>query len=449
MSSPLHHNVQDLEQELHWFTRVLDTRFKLFFGQETEHDSVFEIFPPDLRHSSSQYAQIVEHYQFSYPERCLLILALVPHIRPRLLDIFFTKNKTFDRRFTEFGGVREGTEGDFVPTGETLVFILAGTDLEVRFNMQGLFSREHVFTSHNIIHLDSGDASRSLLKSPLRITEEYLSYFTTGEQYRPHFSPRFPARYIETQLEWEDLILHPGTMAMVTEIESWIKHGSTLLQDWDMAKKIRPGYRALFYGPPGTGKTMTACLLGKSTGHEVYRVDLSTVVSKYIGETEKNLGRIFDMAEHKRWILFFDEADALFGKRSETKDSHDRYANQEISYLLQRIETFDGIAILASNLKDNLDKAFSRRFESIIFFPSPGPKERFRLWKQGFSSKAEIDPEIDLSQIAKTYELSGGTIMNVIRFASLKALERGGEQVFLQDVIQGIRREYAKEGRSV
>ena len=125
---------------------------------------------------------------------------------------------------------------------------------------------------------------------------------------------------------------------------------------------------------------MTACLLGKSTGREVYNVDLSLIVSKYIGETEKNLSRVFDQAQHRGWILFFDEADALFGKRSETKDAHDRYANQEVSFLLQRIETFDGIAILASNQRENLDEAFTRRFESIIFFPMPRPEERLRLW---------------------------------------------------------------------
>ena len=136
---------------------------------------------------------------------------------------------------------------------------------------------------------------------------------------------------------------------------------------------------------------MTACLLGKSTGREVYKVDLSLVVSKYIGETEKNLARVFDQAQHKGWILFFDEADALFGKRSETKDAHDRYANQEVSFLLQRIETFDGIAILASNQRENIDEAFARRFESIIYFPMPRPEERLRLWRQGFSPQARLE----------------------------------------------------------
>ena len=223
------------------------------------------------------------------------------------------------------------------------------------------------------------------MKAPLPLSDEILSFFTTGQPRRPDFGANFPARFIETALTWDDLVLHPGTRTQVEEIETWIEHGETLMDDWGMAPKLRPGYRSLFYGPPGTGKTMTACLLGKSTGRDVYKVDLSLVVSKYIGETEKNLAQVFDQAQHKGWILFFDEADALFGKRSETKDAHDRYANQEVSFLLQRIETFDGIAILASNLRENLDEAFARRFESIIYFPMPRPEERLRLWRQGFS----------------------------------------------------------------
>jgi SpoVK/Ycf46/Vps4 family AAA+-type ATPase len=215
-----------------------------------------------------------------------------------------------------------------------------------------------------------------------------------------------------------------------------------------MAAKLRPGYRSLFYGPPGTGKTMTACLLGKSTGREVYKVDLSLVVSKYIGETEKNLAKVFDQAQHKDWILFFDEADALFGKRSETKDAHDRYANQEVSFLLQRIETFDGIAILASNQRENLDSAFTRRFESIIYFPLPRPEERLRLWQQGVSPKAHCEPGLNLAPIAREHELSGGAIMNVLRYASLQALARHSAVLTLDDILQGIRREYAKEGKA-
>jgi SpoVK/Ycf46/Vps4 family AAA+-type ATPase len=228
-----------------------------------------------------------------------------------------------------------------------------------------------------------------------------------------------------------------------------MEHGEALMGEWGMAPKLRPGYRSLFYGPPGTGKTMTACVLGKTTGRDVYKVDLSLVMSKYIGETEKNLGRIFDRAEHKGWILFFDEAEALFGKRSETKNAHDRYANQEVAFLLQRIETFDGISILASNLRENIDDAFARRFESIIYFPMPRPEERLRLWRQGVSPKAQLDRSVDLDWIAREHTLTGGAIMNVIRYASLQSLKDGGRPLRGEDFQQGIRKEYAKEGKGV
>jgi hypothetical protein len=443
----LRQNANDLEQELAWFAQVLDTRFKLYFGQEAAHDDVFAIPPPDLNHSASPYARFIRHYQLSFVERLALVLSLIPHVRPQLLDVFFTRNKTFDRRFSEFGGVQHGPESDFLPTAETLAFLVAGADLEARFAMQAIFSRDHVFAKHSILSRAPRGPDETLMDAPLQLSEEYVGYFTTGQARRPEFGVNFPARCIETGLDWGDLVLHPGTHRQIDEIAMWIRHGDTLMGEWGMAAKLRPGYRSLFYGPPGTGKTMTASLLGKSAGRDVYKVDLSLVISKYIGETEKNLARVFDQAQHKGWILFFDEADALFGKRSETKDAHDRYANQEVSFLLQRIEVFDGIAILASNRRENLDEAFTRRFESVIYFPLPRPEERLRLWRQGFSPKAELTRQIDLEQIANDHELSGGAIMNVIRYASVQALERGGRLIQLEDVLQGIRKEYAKDGK--
>ena len=440
-------NARDLEQELNWFARLLDARFKRYFEQDASTPDVFDIVPPDLGESESPYAQFVRHYQLSLSERVALVLSLIPHIRPRLLDIFYVKNKKFDRKFTEFGGIYGGPDGDFTPTGDTLVFLLGGEDLSLRFGLQNLFDGDHFFAKHNILRLNpNGD--EPAMKAPLRLSDEYLSYFTTGHARRPDFGANFPARFIETQLTWDDLILHPGTRKQIEEIETWLKHGETLMTDWGMAPKLRPGYRSLFYGPPGMGKTMTACLLGKSTGRDVYKVDLSLVVSKYIGETEKNLARVFDQAQHRGWILFFDEADALFGKRSETKDAHDRYANQEVSYLLQRIETFDGIAILASNQRENIDDAFARRFESIIYFPIPRPEERLLLWQQGFSKQAQLEESLDLEKISREHLLSGGSIMNVIRYASLEALKNARTLIASEDVLQGIRREYAKEGKS-
>jgi hypothetical protein len=447
ISAALELNAHDLELELAWFAQVLDTRFKLYFGQEAEAEDVFAIAPPDLSASESPYARFVQHYELTFAERLAVVLGLAPHVRPRLLDIFFTKNKTFDRKFTEFGGVYGGPDGDFTPTGETLAFILAGDDLAIRFAVQTLFEADHIFARHNILRLAPA-ADEPPMKAPLRLSDQSLGSFTTGQPRRPDFGPSFPARYIETLLTWDDLVLHPGTRKQIEEIETWLRHGDTLMNEWAMAPKLRPGYRSLFYGPPGTGKTMTACLLGKYTGRDVYKIDLALVVSKYIGETEKNLSKVFDQAQHKGWILFFDEADALFGKRGETKDAHDRYANQEVAFLLQRIESFDGIAILASNRRENLDDAFARRFESIIYFPMPSPEERLRLWRQGFSAQSQLADSLDLERIAREHALAGGAIMNVIRYASLQALKHGRTVIAGEDVMQGIRREYAKEGKS-
>ena len=173
------------------------------------------------------------------------------------------------------------------------------------------------------------------------------------------------------------------------------------------------------------------------------------VVSKFIGETEKNLANVFDQAENKRWILFFDEADALFGKRTQTSSSNDRYANQEVSYLLQRIEDFSGVIVLATNLKANLDDAFSRRFQSMIYFGLPDPQQRLQLWQNGFSHKSPLEPGLDLEAIAQKYEMAGGAITNVVRYTSMKALKRGDAVIMQKDILKGIKKEFAKEGKLV
>ncbi len=169
MREQIQANAGDLEQELAWFAEILDTRFKLYFDQETAYRDVFAIPPPDLSGSDSNYARFVYHYPLSFTERVAVVLGLAPHIRPQLLDVFFLKNKTFDRRFTEFGGVRHGPDGDFVPTGETLAFILAANDLEIRFALQALFDRDHFFVRHHILRLLPSGEDESLLKAPLRL----------------------------------------------------------------------------------------------------------------------------------------------------------------------------------------------------------------------------------------------------------------------------------------
>ncbi|MGR9044357.1 MAG: ATP-binding protein, partial [Gammaproteobacteria bacterium] len=233
----------------------------------------------------------------------------------------------------------------------------------------------------------------------------------------------------------------------IREIENWIRYNATVMQEWGMKKKYKPGYRALFYGPPGTGKTLTATLLGKQTGKDVFRIDLSRIISKYIGETEKNLSRLFERAENKDWILFFDEADALFGKRTDIRDAHDKYANQEVAYLLQRIESYNGLVILASNQRANIDEAFTRRFQAIIHFPMPRAEERAEIWRKTIPEQISIQGDIDWQKIANRYEMSGASILNVTHYCALEMLANDKPFLDLALLEAAIQREFVKEGK--
>jgi hypothetical protein len=447
--NPLKANAETLKREMHWLSQVIDARMKLYWSQPVSVTDITEIEAPTLANDQSVYASVVQHYKMNFRERVVLALSLAPHIQPHLLDVFFVRNADYDRGFTEFGGIKGQNHGGFIPTGETASFILANNNLEARFELLKTFDEDHFFRKFKILDLIHAVPQEPFLSGVLAVSSEYLSYFTHGVSHKPDYGINFPAKRISTSLDWNDLVLEDNIMDEVEEIRDWILYGDTLLNEWGMKKKIKPGFRTLFYGPPGTGKTLTASLLGKSAGLDVYRIDLSMVVSKFIGETEKNLANVFDQAENKNWILFFDEADALFGKRTQTSSSNDRHANQEVSYLLQRIEDFPGVVILATNLKANLDEAFSRRFQSMIYFPMPGPEQRKRLWKQAFSEHTILESSLNLDEIANKHEMAGGAIINVTRFSSMKALKRGNNTILRKDIMEGIRKEFGKEGKIV
>ena len=243
-------------------------------------------------------------------------------------------------------------------------------------------------------------------------------------EYKPDYNIGFPAKRITSDLNWEDMVLDFQVAEELEEINTWISSHHTIMAKWGLSHFLKAGYRALFYGPPGTGKTLAATLIGKKNGMDVYRVDLSMIVSKYIGETEKNLARVFDLAENRNWILFFDEADALFGKRTSTNTSNDRHANQEVAYLLQRIEDFPGTVILATNLRSNIDEAFARRFQSMIYFPMPSKELRAELWRKMLPESWLGKDGGELIEIASETELSGGSITNVVRRCALYLVQR-------------------------
>lgn len=439
-----------LEEELAWLCDVIDVRLKDYFKKSGEQLPSMDLpEPPVIENAGCGFCQFLKSENFSLAERLILILALTPHIRPQLLDVLWTKNNATERGFTEFGGVLGGSHGGFLPTAETALFLYAGDDLELRFHMMGLLNDKSTLLERSIVQLKTVDPHEPWLSGSLTISREYLDQFTHESGYNPGFTRDFPARCIKTDLNWDYLVLPASVLEQLNEIRNWVLYGEQMLAEWGMKDRLAPGYTSLFYGAPGTGKTLSACLLGKYCDNDVYRVDLSMMVSKYIGETEKNLARVFDAAESRRWILFFDEADALFGKRTKVESSHDRYANQEVSFLLQRIEAFNGVVILASNIKSNIDDSFMRRFQSVIEFPIPKIAERLRLWEQSFSPIVDLEPSINLRKLSSDHELSGGMIINVVRFVSLRALARNSEQILLDDIHEGIRREYLKEGRAI
>lgn len=442
-------NIQTLHNEIQWFAEVAVARGAISFGQEPGQPAIDSITPPDLVNDASVYAGMVRQFQMGFDERFMLVLALIPHLRPEMLDMLFLKNPATDRVYTELGGQKATAHSGYLPTGETAVFLLAGNDLAKRLQLMELFDDLHFFYRHNILRLQSAPPNEPRLSGLLTISAEYLSLLTTGKAFRPEYSGSFPAKRITTALDWKDLVVAEEILDELDEIRIWLQHGATLLNDWGFEGKVKPGFRVLFSGPPGTGKTLTASLLGKTAGMDVYRIDLSMVVSKYIGETEKNLAGIFDMAENKHWILFFDEADALFGKRTNTSDAHDRHANQEVSYLLQRIEDFPGLVILATNFKSNIDEAFARRFQLSVNFQKPDYEQRLRLWKNAFTPPCELAPEVNLEKLAYEYELTGAAIMNVLRYSSLCALERNSRLILPEDIVKGIRKEMQKEGKNV
>jgi AAA+ superfamily predicted ATPase len=247
---------------------------------------------------------------------------------------------------------------------------------------------------------------------------------------------------------WDDLVLPKPHLEQLSELASHVRHQSRVYDDWGFHSRVSAGRGivALFSGPPGTGKTLSAEVVARDLGFDLYRIDLASLISKYIGETEKNLARVFDEGERSGGIIFFDEADAVFGKRSEVKDAHDRYANIETSYLLQRIEDYPGLVILATNMGRNIDAAFQRRMTFVIDFQIPDASHRRRLWRTVFPPAAPLHDDVDFDFLSERFTLSGGHIRNIAVAAAFRAAGNGGS-IDMQHVLLSLKREYQKMGK--
>lgn len=396
-------------------------------------------------HEGFQLGEYISKKELAHPEVVILLMALLPRLDPSLLKriyLEFPNSALFDFCSANDNGRL------FYPTIQAVQYILGGDSISERLKAMDYFNPNSVLMKEELIVFSNSAQDQTSTNNQINVHQEAFNTIIFGEELLPKMSNDFPAELLHTDRSWKDLILPEVTLNELQSIEDWYNSSRILMEDWGMQKKLKPGFRVLFYGEPGTGKTLAASLLGKYTGRPVFRVDVSMLVSKYIGETEKQLAKLFDKAENKNWILFFDEADAIFGKRTSVKDAHDKYANQEVSYLLQRIETFSGLIILASNFKNNMDKAFTRRFHSCIKFNNPKFEERLRIWQQNLPDQLQLG-EINLEHIAKRYELTGSNIMNVIQDVSLKTIasNQPDYKVSTEMLLESIKKEYVKEDK--
>lgn len=312
-------------------------------------------------------------------------------------------------------------------------------ELAVKFKFSHSQIESAIVTARNLARWRDPDLQR------ITLSDLYEACRAHSNQKLSVLAHKIPSKY-----QWNDIVLPLDRTEQLREICNHVKYRDRVYSEWGFDQKLAmgKGLCVLFAGPSGTGKTMSADIIAGELGLELYKIDLSTVVSKYIGETEKNLSRIFDEAETSNAILFFDEADALFGKRSEVKDSHDRYANIETGYLLQRMEEHEGIVILASNFRKNMDEAFVRRLHFTVEFPFPNEEDRRRIWEAVWPKAMPRDPALDLGFLAKRFQITGGNIRNIALSAAFLAADDDG-MVGMRHIVRATQREYQKMGKLV
>jgi hypothetical protein len=387
---------------------------------------------PDVRRfdGTGPLAEIITAAGLSAAEAVVLTAAIAPYA---------------EERFDALYGMLTDRPGVAALTGE-VARTLAARSFPGRLDAAVMLSSRGRLLAHGLLSLDPpGDLSGVLRPDP------QLLAWVLGLPPQPRVATsEFPARPLTTVHNLDDVVLPATARARIDDLAARIAHRDVVVEEWGFGAHHdnAASLIALFHGPPGTGKTMTAAAIATSAGLSAYLVDLSALVSKYIGETEKALAKVFDRAARERCLLVFDEADAVFGARTEIGDAHDRYANQEVSYLLSRIEQHAGIVILTTNLVANIDAAFQRRIQVMVEFPEPGPGERERLWATVAPAQLPVDGGVDLAALAQRYPLTGAQIREATLDAAYLAAA-DGRVVTGEHLATGIRRQYEKAGKSV
>ncbi|MFF0204620.1 ATP-binding protein [Streptomyces sp. NPDC005017] len=350
-----------------------------------------------------------------------------------------------DEKFSVYYGLLTDRPGVAHLTGE-VVRNLCGRTFAGRLAARDLLSTHGRLRGARLLDLapDDGAALAG------RVTpHRSLVAFLTGGSVGGGPLPDLPVDRMDTAHTLDDIVVPGQVRRQLGAVLERVRHKHTVLEEWGFAREhdgVR-GTLVLFHGPPGTGKSMTAAVLGRTVGVPAYRVDVSALVSKYIGETEKNLARLFDWAEEEECFLVFDEADAVFGRRTEVSDARDRYANQEVSYLLQRVERHPGVVILTTNLLGNLDDAFTRRIDLRVEFPVPGVAERLAIWRGVLPAAVPVAPDVDLTGLAERYPLTGAEIRDAA-VAAAYAAAANGRTVTAEHLTSGVLTAFAKSGRT-
>ena len=384
-----------------------------------------------------------------YAERVVLLLALSPYLRPELLDCFRVQDD-MGREVVEFGGIQYANYyRGFLPTGETALYILAGRDLKKRALVQAVIDSRHFLFANGILRLSRVYGNEPPLSSQIVLSDEYIDLLIRGKSYVPQYSESFPATLLTTEKTWDDLFLNEREEAMIQQARMWVKNYHQVREI--VGGNSMKGYRILLYGPSGTGKTLTMALLGKEAGKPLYRINISNIVDKYVGETSKKLEALFLQAENKDWVLFFDEADALFGKRTSTSSAQDRYANQEVSYLLYKFEEYEGMIFLSTNKGVDLDEAFSRRFDSQVRFSEPDEYTRRLLWDHLFVKQGlfDLDPRIKINELAERVQVTGAWIEKFRNYCVLQMLGTGQKALRADEFRQYLTTQVNTHGGSI
>lgn len=440
---PLKSINNDLQDFFNWLKEIIAWRIQ--DNVDFDFSTILDKIQIPQSTSKSSFSAFIEEYEFDESEQLIALLSLTPYFIPEFLNSLNAKDIEGGKNDLFFN--KSLINKSVYPSIETAISLLGGSDINNRQMCFRYFSADSKLFKKDIIAYPAPPHGEPFTKATLTPGQYFLNNILLGKNTGPEFSHDFPATLLTSDYTWDDLIVDYDTQMQLKEVKEWIEYEHICRTKGIETGKFKGGYKCLFFGAPGTGKTLAASLIGKLTDKKVYRIDLSAVVSKYIGETEKNLAKIFDRAAHGNWILFFDEADALFGKRGTTQNAHDRYANQEVSYLLQRFEKYEGVSILASNFKENIDSAFYRRFHSIVQFKNPEQEERLKLWEVHLPKQFKFADDIDLDEIARNIKINGSGIYNVMRRSCMKAVLNNDMVIQGQDMLDSVKLEYAKENK--